>query len=157
MKITGKPTINPLLFFSGKICGYVSWIVLALSLAGIKFPGSHTLFFNKVIALFLLAAGLLYTFISLVNLGRSTRLGLPEESTELKTSGLYNFSRNPMYLGFNLITVSSVVYTLNYTILIIGIYSIIIYHLIILAEEKFLEKRFGEQYLEYRRKVNRYL
>jgi protein-S-isoprenylcysteine O-methyltransferase Ste14 len=157
MNITGKPTINPILFFSGKICGYFSWIILALSLAGIKFPGSHSLFFNNIIALFLLAAGLLYTFISLVNLGRSTRLGLPEESTELKTSGLYKFSRNPMYLGFNLITASSVVYTLNYTILLISLYSIIIYHLIILAEEKFLENRFGEQYFEYKRKVNRYL
>jgi protein-S-isoprenylcysteine O-methyltransferase Ste14 len=82
---------------------------------------------------------------------------LPEESTELKTSGLYKFSRNPMYLGFNLITVSSVVYTLNYAILLISLYSIIIYHLIILAEEKFLEERFGEQYLEYKKKVDRYL
>ncbi len=157
MNITGKPTINPLLFFSGKISGYISWIFLVLSLAGIKLPGSHSLIFNNIIALFLLAAGLLYTFISLVNLGGSTRLGLPEERTELKTSGLYKFSRNPMYLGFNLITVSSVVYTLNYTILLLSLYSIIIYHLIILAEEKFLENRFGEQYLEYKRRVNRYL
>jgi protein-S-isoprenylcysteine O-methyltransferase Ste14 len=157
MNIKGKPTINPILFFSGKICGYISWIVLALSISGIKFPGSHSLIFNNIIALFLLAAGLLYTIISLVNLGRSTRLGLPEESTELKTSGLYKFSRNPMYLGFNLLTISSVVYTLNYAIFLISLYSIIIYHLIILAEEKFLENRFGEQYLEYKRKVNRYL
>jgi protein-S-isoprenylcysteine O-methyltransferase Ste14 len=157
MKITGKPTINPFLYFSGKLCGYVSWGALALARAGIKLPGSHTLFFNNIIAMFLLAAGLLYSFISLVNLGRSTRFGLPEESTELKTSGLYKFSRNPMYLGFNLITVSSVVYTLNYAILLISLYSIIIYHLIILAEEKFLEERFGEQYLEYKKKVDRYL
>jgi protein-S-isoprenylcysteine O-methyltransferase Ste14 len=38
-----------------------------------------------------------------------------------------------------------------------GIYSIVVYHLIIIGEEKFLEKAFREAYLEYKKKVRRYI
>ena len=62
-----------------------------------------------------------------------------------------------MYVGFNLLSVSAVLYTHNLTVLVLGMYSIFTYHLIILAEERFLEKRFNDKYLEYKRKVHRYL
>jgi protein-S-isoprenylcysteine O-methyltransferase Ste14 len=42
-------------------------------------------------------------------------------------------------------------------VLILGIYSIITYDLIIRAEERFLKKRFGEEYQEYKERVNRYI
>ena len=67
---------------------------------------------------------------------------IPTDNTELKTNGIYSLSRNPMYLGFNLLTISSVIYTLNFVVIILGIYSIIIYHLIILGEEKYLSAQF---------------
>ncbi len=62
-----------------------------------------------------------------------------------------------MYFGFNLWTISSMIYTLNIWIILIGIYSIIIYHLIILEEERFLEKRFGIAYSNYKNNIRRYL
>jgi protein-S-isoprenylcysteine O-methyltransferase Ste14 len=95
--------------------------------------------------------------VSLISLGKSARMGLPKEQTSLKTSGLYRLSRNPIYLGLNLVTIAAVVYTMNVVILLLGIYSIISHHLIIKGEEQFLSSRFGEEYHDYRMKVNRYI
>jgi len=104
-----------------------------------------------------LIIGLFFSIASLFKLGRSTRFGIPTTKTNLKTNGIYSFSRNPIYFGFNLITISSVIYIPNPLILTLGIYSMIIYHLIIIGEEKFLEKAFGEDYLNYKKKVRRYI
>jgi protein-S-isoprenylcysteine O-methyltransferase Ste14 len=62
-----------------------------------------------------------------------------------------------MYVGFNLWTISAMVYTLNIWIILMGLYSILIYHLIILGEERFMEGRFGYDYMSYKTKVRRYL
>jgi len=101
--------------------------------------------------------GLIFTIISLINLGKSTRLGLPSNDTKLKTNGLYKYSRNPMYVGFDLITISAMIYILHWLIIILGVYSMITYHLIIKGEEKFMIKRFGEEYKNYQLRVRRYL
>ncbi|MBK8806714.1 MAG: isoprenylcysteine carboxylmethyltransferase family protein [Bacteroidales bacterium] len=117
----------------------------------------NAFYFTKIISIVLISIGLLFTIVSLINLGKSTRLGLPTESTNFKTNGLYKFSRNPMYVGFNLITLAAVFYTCNIWIALMGVYSIVVYHLIILGEEKFLESRFGSEFINYKTKVKRYL
>jgi protein-S-isoprenylcysteine O-methyltransferase Ste14 len=157
MDLVGKTTINPFLFYSGKILGYITWIILLLSIMEINVLESFSYGFNTYFSYLTLIAGLIFIIFSIISLGRSTRLGLPLEETVFKKSGLYKFSRNPMYVGFNLWTISSMVYTLNIGIILIGIYSMAIYHLIILGEEKFLEKRFGSEYKNYKTNVRRYL
>ncbi len=157
MEIIGKTPVNPLLFITGKISGYLTWIFLVISLIDINiFPvySTHTL---RTIGIIMLSPGVLLLVLSSIYLGNSVRIGLPETKTILKQSGIYRFSRNPMYLGFNLVTLSSIIYTLNLIVIVLGIFSIITYHLIILGEEKFLRERFGEQYLVYKSKVHRYL
>ena len=121
---------------------------------GVEFIGRVV---DRIVSLVFLSIGLMFTALSLVNLGRSTRLGLPSEDTVLKTEGIYRFSRNPMYLGFNLITLASIVYGINVITAVMGLYSIIIYHFIILGEEGFLVKRFGNDYIKYKRNVRRYI
>ena len=157
MELIGRTTINPFLFYSGKLAGYITWIILLLLLNNINVIEVYTLVYNKYIAFITLALGLITFIISLMYLGSSTRLGLPTDNTELKTNGIYRLSRNPMYLGFNLLTISSIIYTLNIVIIILGIYSIIIYHLIILGEEKYLSARFGDAFKMYKETVRRYI
>ena len=157
MELIGRTTINPFLFYSGKLAGYITWIILLLLLNNINVIEVYTLVYNKYIAFITLALGLITFIISLMYLGSSTRLGLPTDNTELKTNGIYRLSRNPMYLGFNLLTISSIIYTLNIVIIILGIYSIIIYHLIILGEEKYLSARFGDAFKYYKETVRRYI
>jgi protein-S-isoprenylcysteine O-methyltransferase Ste14 len=157
MEVLGKPTLNPVLFYSGKIAGYIVWTILLLSLTDITILSKKVIWHSDIIAWILLITGLLFSILSLFSLGKSTRFGLPTEKTVLKTKGLYKISRNPIYFGFNLITLSSIIYFINPIILVPGIYSIVVYHLIIIGEEKFLEKAFGEAYLEYKKKVRRYI
>jgi len=157
MELIGKTTINPIVFYTGKISGYLTWIMLFSILLGFDLLDRKMIFFNNYIAEFLLIIGLVFTVISIINLGKSTRLGLPSDDTQLKTNGLYKFSRNPMYVGFDLITIVAIIYTLHWLIIILGVYSLITYHLIIKGEENFMITRFGDEYKKYQLKVRRYL
>ena len=154
--LIGKPTINPTLFYSGKFSGYITWVILILVISDVKIIDEFSLGYSNELSHLFLLAGLFCIIVSLINLGKSIRLGLPEDQTELRVNGLYRFSRNPMYLGFDLLTLSSMILTFNLLIIALGIYSIIIYHRIILGEELFLEERFGEEYSNYKAKVRRY-
>jgi len=157
MDLIGKATINPLVFYTGKTCGYITWINSFLILCGIDLIEKKSFCWGNYISGFLLFVGLIFTVISLINLGKSTRLGIPSDDTVLKTNGIYKISRNPMYVGFNLLTISSMIYTLNWSIIILGVYSLITYHLIIKGEENFMIDRFGQAYKNYQLKVRRYL
>lgn len=157
MEVLGKPTINPILFYSGKIAGYIAWTILLLSLADITVLSRKVPWQSDIVVWVLLITGLLCSILSLFSLGKSIRFGLPTEKTVFKTRGLYKISRNPIYFGFDLITLSSIFYLLNPVIMVLGIYSIAVYHLIIIGEERFLEKAFGEDYLAYKKKVRRYI
>ncbi|MEI6614736.1 MAG: isoprenylcysteine carboxylmethyltransferase family protein [Chrysiogenales bacterium] len=159
MNLIGKTTINPVLFFTGKMSGYFTWLVFFMEIfnhpiLNILGPGS---FFLHYFSLLLCGAGLLIVVTSLFHLGSSTRLGLPSEHTKFKSKGIYRYSRNPMYLGFNLLTLAAILFTLNLVILLLGVYSITIYHFIIISEERFLETRFGTEYIEYKKKTRRYI
>ena len=62
-----------------------------------------------------------------------------------------------MYLGFDLLTLASIIFHINIVIALMGIYSLLIYHTIILGEEKYLERTFGEEYIKYKAQTRRYL
>ena len=157
MKMIGRATINPIIFYSGKISGYITWIILlGYFLNAIQCSGFENIFIQNI-SRFITIIGLIIVTVSLVNLGRSTRFGLPVEKTTLKATGIYRFSRNPMYFGFNLLTIASILYCVNLVVMLLGIYSIITYHLIIIGEEKFLVERFGDEYLSYKKRVRRYI
>jgi len=154
--ILGQPTINPIVFFSGKVSGYITWICFFIQFF-YKLNHIKTYFIVDIISYVVFGIALFITTLSLFNLGSSTTLGIPLQETVFKSNGLYKISRNPMYLGFNLISLSAVIHTLNYFVLALFVYSVIVYHLIILKEEVFLKKRFGEKYSAYYKKVRRYL
>lgn len=155
MELLGKEPINPALFYSEKISGYVIWIALLIEM--IKVPTISELCVLKQLPIFLTFIGSIFIVISLINLGSATRLGLPNESTQFKTNGLYRISRNPMYLVFNLLSLSAILFIGNFIVLVLGTYSIFTYHLIVRAEEKFLEARFGDEYCAYNNRVRRYI
>ncbi|MDH3648990.1 MAG: isoprenylcysteine carboxylmethyltransferase family protein [Saprospiraceae bacterium] len=157
INLIGKAPVHPLLFYSGKFAGYITWTILWLAWLEVPTIKIFSYTATEYAAYTTFLAGSLLISISLINLGKSTRFGLPIEDTNLKTNGLYGRSRNPMYLGFYLWTFSAMVYTMNLWILVLGIYTIFTYHRIILGEESFLEGRFGKRYAEYKHKVPRYL
>ena len=97
--------------------------------------------------------------VSVLTMRDSWRAGVPnDEKTELVTSGIYAYSRNPAFLGFDLIYLSILFMFFNWGLFIITVSAIVMLHLqIVHVEEAFLIKTFGEEYWDYRKKVCRYI
>lgn len=87
----------------------------------------------------------------------SWRAGIAQrDKTELVTGGIYQFSRNPAFLGFDLVYLGILLVFFNPVLLLFSLFAAIMLHLQILQEEAYLPSVFGERYLEYQRSVNRY-
>ncbi len=96
--------------------------------------------------------------ISIITMKNSWRAGIPsEDKTEFISNGIYKISRNPAFLGFDLMYISICLLYCNVFTLIFSLFAIIMLHFQILQEEKYLEKTFGEKYITYKNKVFRYI
>ena len=87
-----------------------------------------------------------------------TTLSPYETPTSLVTSGPFNISRNPMYLGMAAILLGIAIFlgTLV-TFIFPAIFIMIIETLLIPDEERKLENKFGEHYKEYKNKVRQWI
>jgi protein-S-isoprenylcysteine O-methyltransferase Ste14 len=76
----------------------------------------------------------------------------------LVTQGMFAHSRNPLYLG-NLLIIAGVAIAANSTLfLCIGLpFFLFAYRCIIAAEENYLENKFGQEFVEYCQRVNRFI
>lgn len=87
----------------------------------------------------------------------SWRVGIPEEKTELVTDGIYRYSRNPAFVGFDLMYLSVCLMFFNVPLVLVSALAAGMLHLQILQEEAHLQQEFGEAYGEYRKQTMRYL
>jgi protein-S-isoprenylcysteine O-methyltransferase Ste14 len=79
-------------------------------------------------------------------------------STRIVAHGLYRFSRNPMYIGFAFCTLGlAFLVDSAWMLLAIPIGLVLIDRLVITREERYLERKFGEEYLSYKRRVRRWI
>ena len=80
------------------------------------------------------------------------------KSTTLVIQGLYKYTRNPMYLGMELLLIGLAIYTdTSYGWLVVLGFPIIIHNLFIIKEEQQMIDTFGDGYLDYRRQVRRWV
>ena len=69
---------------------------------------------------------------------------------KLNTQGIYSIVRNPLYLGNYLIWIGISIYSTSYIFtLITSLFFFFQYERIILIEERFLEKKYGDKYREF--------
>jgi protein-S-isoprenylcysteine O-methyltransferase Ste14 len=155
LKILGKSALRPFVFYSGKISMIITCIAAVIQLI-YPLRMLQISFFIEVICYALYLLGGVIVLYSSINLGSSLRVGLPKEKTNLNSKGVYTLTRNPIYIGVYAMILSSILFTSNIFVVLLGLYSIIIHHKIILSEEEFLLKRFGKPYAEYMKKVPRY-
>ena len=88
----------------------------------------------------------------------SWRAGIPDaDRTVLVTGGIYAYSRNPAFLGFDLMYIGVLLMYCNLLTGMFTVFAIAMLHLQILQEERYLAAAFGEEYRAYRRQVLRYL
>ena len=81
-----------------------------------------------------------------------------EESAVLVTSGAYRISRHPMSLGFVCILVGvAIVLGSLLPWMVVPIFPIVVDGVFIRVEEKMLEQKFGQAWLEYKSKVRRWV
>ncbi len=96
--------------------------------------------------------------ISIITMKNSWRAGIPsEDKTEFISNGIYKISRNPAFVGFDLMYIGICLLYCNVLTIIFSLFAIIMLHFQILQEEKYLEKTFGEKYITYKNRVFRYI
>jgi protein-S-isoprenylcysteine O-methyltransferase Ste14 len=62
-----------------------------------------------------------------------------------------------MYLGLYSTIIASSLSTLNPMVIVLGSYVIAVHHKIVLGEEAYLRREFGQEYMDYSRRVRRYI
>ena len=88
----------------------------------------------------------------------SWRAGIPDtDKTQLVTTGIYAFSRNPAFLGFDFMYIGVLLMYCNVLTFAFSVFAIVMLHLQILQEERYLANTFGAPYREYCCHVSRYL
>ncbi len=153
--LTGKPTIQPLFFYTAKLFFFLNWMLFLFKAFFPDFgyiPVPVSLSWAGVILL--LIGGILF-IPAVLQLGSSLRYGIPEEDTKLKTTGIFSISRNPIYLGLFIICIGSCLYFPDLVNVAFCIYTIVFHLKIIKGEEEFLANRFGDEWKIYASKVRR--
>jgi protein-S-isoprenylcysteine O-methyltransferase Ste14 len=83
--------------------------------------------------------------------GRNTEEQVAEV---LNQTGIYSMLRHPLYLGNYLMWIGIVVFTFNfYFVILVSLAFWLYYERIMFAEERFLERKFGQAYLDWSLKV----
>ena len=108
------------------------------------------------LAIYLSLVGFLIRFytIGTTPKGTSGRNTKKQVADELNSSGIYSILRHPLYLGNFLIWLGISVSTINlYFIVIMSLLFWLYYERIMFAEERFLERKFGDKYLDWSNKA----
>lgn len=114
---------------------------------------------SKIIGLVIILTGVFFTFPALRQFFKTKNaLVTIKPANSLQTTGIYSISRNPMYISLLLFyTGLSFIIGNWWNLLLLPILFLIIQEYVIRREEKYLERRFGQQYFDYKLRVRRWL
>ena len=137
-----------------------TWFVESISdnLIKVVFKDILQSYFVSYIGIIITSIGLLIFILAMVSMKTSWRVGIDKKTkSKLITQGIYKYSRNPAFVGFDLMflglffTYSNL---LTLSILVINLLSI---HKLILQEERHLQDMLHEEYKDYKNRTPRYL
>lgn len=80
-----------------------------------------------------------------------------EGKGKLVTHGIYAYIRHPQYTGFLLITLGMLAEWVTIPLLIMWPVLLVMYYRLARKEENDMEKEFGQEYIEYKRKTSMFL
>ncbi|MGV3630191.1 MAG: methyltransferase family protein [Bacteroidota bacterium] len=112
-----------------------------------------------VLTVFAICVSFLGQYIRAVAIGTSQKLTSGRNKYEqiaeaLNTRGIYSTVRHPLYLGNYFMWIGIIIFTFNiWFILIASLLFWVYYERIMFAEERFLERKFGDLYVDWSMKV----
>jgi protein-S-isoprenylcysteine O-methyltransferase Ste14 len=140
---------------------FTAWLLASLVVVGFLFVG--LLDFNSFIlhtwlrfpfGIFLHLVGAVIGSWSFARFGLRAVIGLGDE---LVIQGPYQYSRNPQYLADILHIIGFMILTNSWMVCIIGILGVILNILAPFTEEPWLEEKFGDAYMDYKKSVPRFV
>lgn len=149
--VAGVPLPPPLIFLLGLGAGGLAELVR--STEGPPRPVPMTIAIVAVVLWFALDGSASIRF---------RRAGTPiipfKPSTALVVDGPYRYSRNPIYLGMAALYVGlAFLLAWMWALLLLPVVVVAVDRLIIAREELYLERKFGQAYVEYKRHVRRWI
>ena len=141
----------PLVFLAGLIVGFA----LEALLPGVDLPGLVEWGLGSLLVV--AGLGLLLTFNASFS-RKGTAVEPWKPTTAIVTTGPYRLTRNPAYLGMALTYVGiAVLSSAVWVLLPLPVVLAVIDRGVIAREERYLERKFGEEYLAYKRSVRRWI
>ena len=98
-------------------------------------------------------------FVACVGKFRAAGTAVPanKPTTAIVRTGPYRFSRNPIYLAFSLLQLGIAIWVNSLWLLATLVAALALIHVVIGREERYLERKFGAEYLAYKSSVRRWL
>ncbi len=116
------------------------------------------LLFVKLTGIFLLMISLIWIWLSQTQMGNAWRIGIDNENkTHLVADGLFRISRNPIFLGMKVNVIGFLLVIPNAATLAIMLLTYIVVELQVALEEQHLLESHGDDYVNYCKKVRRWL
>jgi protein-S-isoprenylcysteine O-methyltransferase Ste14 len=141
----------PLIFFGCALAGWLLHWLLPL----------HVMNYSVALPVGVVlagAAGFLVLGAVFTMKARGTNLRPDRPSHTIVTSGPYRFTRNPMYLSLCLLQLGLGLMLNGWIPLLFTIpLALILHYGVILREEQYLESKFGQQYIELKKSVRRWI
>lgn len=123
--------------------------------AGKIFPVNRTV---QAIGILLIVFGNLFFIAAILIMKNNWRAGFDHgQHTNLVTDGVYQISRNPAFVGFDFLYIGCALIVPNILNVAVTLFAILLFHMQILGEEGYLADVFGQEYMQYKARVSRYL
>lgn len=135
----------------------LSTVIIQAALIFSVLPANNLPAAATVAGLLLASAGTAVFITAMAAMRLNWKAGIDSgQHTELVSGGIYKYGRNPAFLGFDLFYIGLALALTNILLIAASLSCIVLLHLQILEEERFLEAKFGERYIEYKMRTGRY-
>lgn len=154
----GRDTDNKKTLYFEIILKILTVLVATIDAASIIAGRSYLGIMWKAVGLYFTFTGDILLILATYYMKDNWRAGLAkkENGRSLVTEGIYKFSRNPAFLGFDFLYIGFCLMYCNPFTIVITVLGIAGFHIQILEEENYLKERFGEEYSDYKKRTSRY-